>query len=186
MCAAHSRADGFAEDLAKRFGVLLGGRKAYFAFEIRPPVALFGDLARPYRNGMRRRQATDSLEMRVSSVVHRSFHEQRHLQRIDVAWNIGQCEQRLRLGREREQSFRLEVVEGLHAHRIPGAEQLIDPRIPQRKREIADDMLDAARSPSVVCVGNQFGIGYAGSVADMHRRDQVRAVVDSRLSDKPH
>ena len=91
---------------------------------------------------------------------------------VQLAADFGQLQNRLQLGRERDAPVDLRVVERLDAQAVAREQKLAAPRIPDREREHAAQVIDAPRSVVLVQVHDGFGVA---------RRAQRVAVSRERL-----
>src|SRR2546425_11602233 len=99
---------------------------------------------------MRRRKRRDAGEARYVLSVERARADHQEVGQAVVVrtrWNLGVREQRLDLGREREESTALMVVEGPYAECVPGEHKPLIPRVEHGDGEIAVQMLGESPGP---------------------------------------
>ena len=87
-------------------------------------------------------------------------------------------EQPLDLGREREQAAgTVVVVQRLHAEVVACAEQALCTAIPEREREVAEQVLGARLAPALVSGEDQLGI--SGVRGSREQGAELGAIVDT-------
>ena len=177
--AAQERADRHVADLVggDRIGQHLAQLLDQLAFggnlvglELDVPVAL--DAQRRTALGHRKARRLELLHAVDDALRRRRRHEREQMAErlpVDRAIDLGQRENRLQLGRERDAAVDLRVVERLDAQAIAGQQQPLVPHVPDREREHAAQMVDAPRAVVLVEVDDRFGVAVgAERVAGAH------------------
>src|SRR6202022_4730202 len=93
---------------------------------------------------------------------------------------------RSRLGRKPERPSVAVIVEGLDAHRIPGAEQALAPAVPEREGEISGQAACARTSPMGVGPDQEVRVGVVAGMMQpsLERCPQLDAIVDAAVQDQ--
>ena len=173
-------ADRVGEELAKRRGVLGVGAEPQLPLRIERPVLLDPHSISSHRHLVRRGQAQDVLVERDCPVFEQREEVVRHAGLVQPHRDLGEREQALDLRGKREQPIgAVVIVERLHPEVIARAEQHLPTFVPDREREVSQQVLRAALSPALV--GGEEQLGVRDRAGSTEHGAEIGAVVNPRV-----
>src|SRR2546422_268172 len=178
--AAQPAPYGLREDLPERLSVLGVGLHPDLARRIERPVPLHAHAAPAHRHPVRRRQPHDLLVERDLLVLEQGHEVVGDAYFVQTTRHVREREQPLDLRREAEQpARRVVVVERLDAEMVARAEQRRAARVPDGKREVAQQVLRATLAPALV--GGEDELSVRDRAGRTEHGAEVGAVVDARV-----
>src|SRR5262249_17562003 len=147
---AEAGADGLAERRAKVRRVLVGARRRRATERIGRPISTNLDAVGPNEQRVRRVEREDAAEQRPPPLVELVEHHQGDGALVDVRARPGEREQRALVRRAHEAPRLVAVVQRADAEAVAREEERGARAIPDREREVAEEMLGTGRTPSLV------------------------------------
>ena len=164
------------------------GLRSLFGNEINvPPSCFANDAIGPDHRVMSRRKLANSLEGRMVGQARPQREDVDDPYGVDLSRGRGVAEQRLPLRGKTDVAVVVGQKKRSHAESIAGEKELPPLAVPDGQREVAVEASEAARSPLLVRVGDDFGVRRRGEamteVAELV--PQLEIVVDLAVLQRP-